>query len=246
MKRSAFLFLVILLLVGCESRTDLAPVAELKWRAPTHHAAIHIVQRGETLYSLAFRYDLDYRQLASLNHLHSPYTLRVGQVIRLQSRVKAIEPYPTSRSRQQIIPIRRQSYQPTRYPVRRVVTPYQSWMWPVTGKVESHFIPFQGKKGIDIAGKKGDKVRAAANGVVAYAGHGLLGYGNLIIIKHSNQYLTAYGNNLRNLVREGQVVKVGQVIAEIGVIDRRYWGVHFEIRKAGKPVNPLTYLPRGD
>jgi lipoprotein NlpD len=64
----------------------------------------------------------------------------------------------------------------------------------------------------------------------------------LIIIKHDNQYLTAYGNNLKNLVREGQRIQVGQAIAEIGMVDRRYWGVHFEIRKAGIPVNPLGYL----
>ena len=86
---------------------------------------------------------------------------------------------------------------------------------------------------------------AASSGVVAYAGSGQAGYGNLIIIKHDNQYLTAYGNNLRNLVREGQHIQTGQAIAEIGVVDRRYWGVHFEIRQAGKPVNPLNYLQKG-
>ena len=106
------------------------------------------------------------------------------------------------------------------------------------------FVPQQGKKGIDIAGSKGQKIQAAAGGVVAYAGSGLSGYGNLIIIKHNNQYLTAYGNKLRNLVKEGQHIRAGQTIAEMGVVDRRYWGVHFEIRKAGIPVNPLSYLKK--
>ena len=122
---------------------------------------------------------------------------------------------------------------------------YQSWLWPVNGRVATQFIPQQGKKGIDIAGMKGEKIRASSGGVVAYAGSGLSGYGNLIIIKHNNQFLTAYGNNLRNMVHEGQQVKAGQVIAEMGVVDRRFWGVHFEIRRAGKPVNPLNYLQKG-
>ena len=107
------------------------------------------------------------------------------------------------------------------------------------------FIPAQGKKGINIACRKEDKVRAASSGVVAYAGSGLAGYGNLIIIKHNNEYLTAYGNNARNLVSEGQRVNSGQIIAVAGMVDHKYWGVHFEIRKAGKPVNPLIYLQKG-
>ncbi|MDP1603334.1 MAG: peptidoglycan DD-metalloendopeptidase family protein [Legionella sp.] len=108
----------------------------------------------------------------------------------------------------------------------------------------ANFFPEQGKKGIDIAGKKGDIVRAASGGMVAYSGNGLSGYGNLIIIKHDGQFLTAYGNNLRNRVREGQKVKAGQIIAEMGIVDRKFWGVHFEIRKAGQPVNPMSYLQR--
>jgi lipoprotein NlpD len=119
------------------------------------------------------------------------------------------------------------------------------WFWPVSGRVSTTFIPDQGKKGINIACKKGERVLASAGGVVAYAGSGLSGYGNLIIIKHNNEYLTAYGNNERNLVKEGQKVKPGQVIATAGVIDRKYWGVHFEIRKKGIPVNPLNYLQKG-
>lgn len=85
---------------------------------------------------------------------------------------------------------------------------------------------------------------AAADGVVAYSGNGLSGYGNLIIIKHNGQFLTAYANNLKNKVEEGQKVKAGQIIAEMGIIDRQFWGVHFEIRKSGQPVNPMLYLQK--
>ncbi|WBV71601.1 M23 family metallopeptidase [Legionella pneumophila] len=92
---------------------------------------------------------------------------------------------------------------------------------------------FSGKKGINIACNRGDKVRASANGVVAYAGSGLPGYGNLIIIKHSNEYLTAYGNNARNLVTEGQRVSAGQVIAEAGLIDRSYWVFILKLEEQG-------------
>jgi lipoprotein NlpD len=119
------------------------------------------------------------------------------------------------------------------------------WIWPVSGRVAATFIPTQGKKGINSACKKGEKVHASSSGVVAYAGSGLAGYGNLIIIKHNNEFLTAYGNSARNLVKEGARVKAGQIIAEAGVIDHQYIGIHFEIRKAGKPVNPLNYLQKG-
>lgn len=119
----------------------------------------------------------------------------------------------------------------------------KEWRWPtVSHKVIVSFAPLKGKKGINLKGKKGDKIYATRDGIVQYAGNGLQSYGNLIIIKHNNQYLTAYGNNLHNLVKEGDRVKAGQVIAEMGVIERKYWGLHFEIRKAGKPLNPLDFL----
>ncbi|WP_045106248.1 peptidoglycan DD-metalloendopeptidase family protein [Legionella hackeliae] len=241
--------LLLLLLGGCESRTTLAPVEELKWRPMRGQQAAYVVRRGDTLYSIAFRYDTDFRALAAYNKLPSPYTLRVGQVLRIGA-----APAPTHSFSSRPAVVRKSSYVTKRTTIRRESpkiaprsrwTPLianQNWVWPVNGRVATGFVPQQGKKGIDIAGKKGEKIRAASGGVVAYSGSGLSGYGNLIIIKHNNQFLTAYGNNLRNLVTEGQKVKAGQVIAEMGVIDRRFWGVHFEIRRAGKPVNPLSYL----
>lgn len=233
---------LLLGLSGCGQREGLAPVEELNWHAINSHARRHVVVRGETLYAVAFRYDQDYRQLAAANHLRRPYTLRVGQVLKVRTgreSVATLYSRPTT-------PIRattsfRQKLQPLKVMPRQQ---YTGWAWPVRGKIAATYVPQQGKKGIDIAGHKGDRIRAAASGTVAYAGNGLAGYGNLIIIKHNNRFLTAYGNNLHNLVKEGQYITQGQVIADMGIIDRRYWGVHFEIRRAGIPVNPLNYLQK--
>ena len=226
--------LVLLSLVACGGREDLAPVEELNWRAANANGQ-HIVRRGDTLYAIAFRYDRDYRELAALNHLYSPYSLRIGQVIRIQAGNKVARTRPQPR-------ITQPQFIQQHSSVKRLFNGFNAWLWPAHGRVVSNFVPNQGKKGLDIAGKKGDKIYAAKNGTVAYAGSGLAGYGNLIIIKHDNQFLTAYGNNERNLVKEGQSIRAGQVIADMGVVDRRYWGVHFEIRQSGKPVNPLNYL----
>ena len=247
MAANRYLLSVLLLgLSACGERYELAPVEELNWRDTNTHVKQHIVRRGDTLYAIAFRYDRDYRELAQFNHFSSPYALQVGQVVRLSPS------YTNARS----VASRPSYYAPAlkqtpRYvrPALQRSTPHLpassgkgAWVWPAHGRVVANFYPNQGKKGLDIAGSKGAKIYAAGTGTVAYAGSGLSGYGNLIIIKHDNQYLTAYGNNARNLVSEGQSIKAGQVIADMGVVDRRFWGVHFEIRQAGKPVNPLNYL----
>jgi len=236
---------VLLSLVACGGREDLAPVVELNWRAANSRVAQHVVRRGDTLYAIAFRYDRDYRELAAANHLFSPYSLRVGQVIRIQTgnNVRKATPqrsFNQTRLTQHRVTQTKFSQQST--PARRFFGGGNDWVWPAHGRVVANFVPNQGKKGIDIAGKKGEKIYATKAGTVAYAGSGLAGYGNLIIIKHDNQFLTAYGNNERNLVTEGQSIRAGQAIADMGVVDRRYWGVHFEIRQSGQPVNPLNYL----
>jgi lipoprotein NlpD len=230
------ILLVMFLLVGCGGREDLAPVNELHWRSIEKNAAHHVVRKGETLYAIAFRYDQDYRQLAQINHLSSPYILRVGQVVQLG---RASYPKPTYYA-QPRPHLNRSAINRPIYTQSKVGS--RQWQWPAQGRVVETFVPQQGKKGINIAGKPGAKIYAANNGIVAYAGSGLAGYGNLIIIKHDNQLLTAYGHNARNLVVEGQAIKAGQPIAVMGVIDQQYVGVHFEIRQAGRPVNPLNYL----
>jgi len=234
---------VCALLVGCGESQQMAPVVESNWRA-TQHEERHVVSKGETLYSIAFRYDEDYRRLAKINNLHAPYTVYIGQVLSLHTNMRERVIWhanPVAR-----LPAQAKRVVGHKNHVRKLYPLTGRWLWPVHGRIVSTFVPAQGQKGINIAGSPGDKICAASSGVVAYAGNGLTGYGNLIIIKHNNNYMTAYGNNLRNLVREGQVVQAGQVIANIGVVDRRYWGVHFEIRRLGQPVNPMQYLGRSE
>ncbi len=230
---------LLLGLTGCGGREDLAPVVELNWRAAGNQTAQYIVRRGDTLYAIAFRYDRDYRELATANHLYTPYSLQVGQIIRLQPMQSNA---PQARNTRRPNFINKPLFVQQPYRAQQASPGSGLWLWPAHGRVVANFVPEQGKKGLDIAGKKGDKIYASGSGSVAYAGSGLAGYGNLIIIRHDSQYLTAYGNNARNLVSEGQAVKAGQVIADMGVVDRRFWGVHFEVRQSGKPVNPLNYL----
>ncbi len=118
-----------------------------------------------------------------------------------------------------------------------------SWMWPSDGKIVATFD--EGKnKGIDIAGKAGQQVMAAGTGKVMYAGSGIRGYGNLVIVKHSNSLLSAYAHNRSIVVKEGQHVSKGQVIAEMGDSDADSVKLHFEIRQQGKPVDPSRFLPK--
>jgi lipoprotein NlpD len=242
--KNFFCLFLIIILAGCGTRNELAPVTELKWQPLSKYQKTHTVRRSETLYAIAFRYDTDFRTLARINNVRAPYALRVGQVLSLQGIARRPLPSRTTYSRGYSRSVPRAKQRVIYSPVHNLRSS-SGWMWPVSGRVVTTFIPYQGKKGINIACKKGEKIHASAGGIVAYAGSGLAGYGNLIIIKHNNEYLTAYGNNARNLVSEGQKVKAGQVIAEAGVIDRKYWGVHFEIRKTGIPVNPLNYLQKG-
>lgn len=222
-----YLVLIIIcayLLVGCGIREGgLAPVEESRWHTENLSRKTHVVRRGETLYAIAFRYEKDYMALARANYLKPPYNLRVGQRINLTTGPKIAAVLPE-------------------LPQLPIISSSSPWIWPTKGQIKTHFAPSHGHKGINIKGQKGQKIRASRPGVVAYSGNGLPGYGNLIIIKHDNQYLTAYGNNQSNLVHEGEKVSQGQVIANMGVVDRAYYGVHFEIRKSGEPVNPLKFL----
>lgn len=235
------LFVFILFFAGCGARNELAPVSELNKQSFSRAQKNYIVHAGDTLYAIAFGFDTDFRQLARLNHLKPPYKLHVGQVLNVRQSATFKKPVPQQNRHTKTYnskPLSRVIHDEPKY----LHSLSSSWHWPVKGRVVTGFMPTQGKKGINIASAKGENVHAASSGVVAYAGSGLPGYGNLIIIKHDNEYLTAYGNNDKNLVSEGQHVTAGQVIAVLGVIDHKYWGVHFEIRKKGVPVNPLTYL----
>ena len=188
-----------------------------------------------------------------------PYTLRVGQQLRLKAggdadkpivnRVSAASP-ARSTTRQSVPtsnktvtkPIAKSHPKPTS---TRYVAAVR-WQWPAHGKVIKTYSNKgnASNKGIDIAGKRGQSVNAAAAGKVVYCGNGLRGYGRLVIIKHNTAYLSAYAHNDKLLVKEGQMVKAGQKIAQMGSSDARRVQLHFEIRKQGKPVNPLRYLPK--
>lgn len=204
------------------------------------------VQRGDTLYGLAFRNGIDFRDLAAWNGIASPYTIYPGQSLRL---------YPSSGSRPATgtvatgTPPRPATLPPTNAPKPPPPQPAPvssgfNWRWPADGHVIGRFVAGDAtKQGIDIAGSGGQAVRAAADGVVVYSGAGLVGYGELIIVKHSEAWLSAYGHNRKRLVNEGQNVKAGQQIAEMGSSGASREMLHFEIRYNGKPVDPQQYLP---
>ena len=218
----------------------------------------YVVQRGDTLYSIAFRFGWDWKTLAARNGIPAPYVIRSGQIIRFGSSsavAQARSSAPVTRSAPAVPVITQvqapakpiQNQAPAR-PVAVVTTPPPStagWGWPAKGAVIGRFSSNGSlNKGIDIAGELGEPVFAASDGAVVYAGSGLRGYGELIIIKHSDTYVSAYGHNRRLLVREGQQVKVGQSIAEMGSTGTDRVKLHFEIRRQGKPVDPMQYLPR--
>ncbi|MFZ6044996.1 peptidoglycan DD-metalloendopeptidase family protein [Pseudomonas sp. CR3202] len=228
------------------------------------------VQRGDTLYSIAFRFGWDWKALAARNGIPAPYVIRPGQIIRFdvqpgQSRPAVVATAPvaanprTGSSVSNLPPVQAQqpavrpqtpaqqpvAIAPTTAPKASGTGSSAGWVWPASGPLIGRFSSNGSlNKGIDIAGELGQPVLAASDGSVVYAGSGLRGYGELVIIKHSDTYVSAYGHNRRLLVREGQQVKVGQTIAEMGSTGTDRVKLHFEIRRQGKPVDPLQYLPR--
>lgn len=244
------LLLLGLLLSGCATRTGSSNTIDSGTTVAGQGQ--HRVQRGETLYSIASRYGQDWRSLAAQNGIAAPYTIHVGQVLRVGRGVAqaAVQSSPSShatsaarRTNAQAAAIRPQASAPAS--VKPVAGSPTGWAWPASGTVIEGFSAASGlNKGIDIAGEAGQPVLASLAGSVVYAGSGLRGYGELIIIKHSDTYVSAYGHNRRLLVKEGQRVTAGQQIAEMGSTDTDRVKLHFEIRRQGKPVDPLQYLPR--
>lgn len=223
----------------------------------------YVVQRGDTLYSIAFRSGQDFRTLAANNNIRAPYTIYPGQVIQLQGTASRPVPTPatttntnknnSTNNAKSVAANQQKGYgqgnsasvspvvsQPPPVAVGRV-----SWQWPVRGPILARFSTAEhGNKGVDIGGRDGARINAAADGQVVYAGNALRGYGNLIIIKHNDDYLSAYAHNKRILVKERQDVKAGQQIAEMGDTDASSTRLHFEIRFRGQSVDPLRYLPK--
>lgn len=230
---------------------------------PQATAGAYRVQRGDTLYSIAFRFGWDWKALAARNQIAPPYLIRPGQVIRFDGQQAAPQivrtappviprnPPIVSQPPRVVPPVSAPvvvAPPPASKPPSPPVAPPKvvgGWAWPASGAVLSRFASNGSlNKGIDIAGELGQPVLAASDGSVVYAGSGLRGYGELVIIKHNDIYVSAYGHNRRLLVKEGQRVKAGQAIAEMGSTGTDRVKLHFEIRRQGKPVDPLQYLPR--
>jgi lipoprotein NlpD len=228
----------------------------------------YVVRRGDTLFSIAFRYGWVYKALAARNQIPEPFTIRPGQTIRFDGRSNSTSSAVATAPGAVRPPVASTTTSTTTSPSGSVKTTVISkpvtavpppasdstgpagpspkgWTWPSNGVLIGKFSSNGSlNKGIDIAGDLGQPVLAASDGSVVYAGSGLRGYGELVIIKHSDTYVSAYGHNRRLLVREGQQVKAGQTIAEMGSTGTDRVKLHFEIRRQGKPVDPLQFLPR--
>lgn len=211
-----------------------------------YEARVHIVQPGETLFGIAWRHGVDHRDLARWNRLDDPDFIHVGQRIRLTP-VASGAARSASGSRQAASGSAARTAPPRTTtapaPASAPASPPPRWHWPTTGRVVSRYGSGDGiATGIGIAGREGQPVEAAAGGRVVYAGNGLIGYGQLVIIRHNDTYLSAYGYNSKLLVAQGQTVDRGQRIAEMGLDPARQPRLHFEIRRNGAPVDPLPQL----
>jgi lipoprotein NlpD len=231
-----YICLCCCLLSACDSGTNFAPVTDAVNFEAIPRAGNHRVRHGETLYEIAWRYGIDYRDLAMRNHMHSPYVLYTGQIIHLGSK-----PYGANSHRETIhphrpVPVFQEATGSVDPESNRAVG---AWFWPAKGKVANAFSAQN--KGINIAGQLGQPIYAAAAGRVVYAGNGLRGYGNLVIVKHNSIYLSAYAHNNNLYVKEGNWVNKGQIIAGMGNTGTDRVMLHFEIRQAGKPVNPTIF-----
>lgn len=270
----------ILSLGGCSAPHTPAPV-ESVYRGSTFHdyqraslsSDVYKVQRGETLYAIAFRANMDLRDIARLNNLSEPYTIYVGQELRLRAESGSTAQSINNRNNNSATSdtnvitapvasnsareygsrvsttesdIKQPSAAVTRTPRERTVaTADIRWQWPSQARVTRRFSTHEtGGQGMEFSGRRGDSVIAAAPGRVVYVGTALRGYGQLIILKHNDDYITAYGHNDQLMVAEQQWVEAGQQIATMGSTGRDDVRLRFELRFRGNSVNPENYLPR--
>lgn len=210
------------------------------------YGATVVVQRGQNVYRIATENGLTALDLALWNDIPPPYTIHPGQRLRLYPGAQgSVAARPaTTPPKKPAASTTAPPRTPAPTPVVVPATSKLAWRWPADGNVVGTYAGGDPtRQGIDIAGKAGQPVRAAADGVVVYSGSGLVGYGELVIVKHDDQWLSAYGHNRARLVNEGQLVKAGQQIAEMGRSGASRDMLHFEIRYNGKPVDPQQYLP---
>ena len=251
---------VTLGLLGCSSKSvrlapvdDHSPSARARALPGAENAGkpgYYTVKPGDTLIRIGMDNGQSWKDVMRWNKLDNPNVIETGQVLRVappQSEVVAA-PRPASPASAPVavMPAKSVASSPVPASVQapvaaEVADETLSFQWPARGNVLANFDEAK-NKGLDIAGKAGDPVLAAADGKVVYAGAGLRGYGNLVILKHNNTFLTAYAHNQSLLVKEDQVIKKGQKIAEMGNSDSDQVKLHFEIRRQGKPVDPSKYL----
>jgi lipoprotein NlpD len=228
------------------------------------HRTYYLVQAGDTLYSIAWRHYLEHEQLAVWNGIKAPsYAIYPGQRLRLKppetkpkraiSSNRVNHPVTLTKKKQPAARIKPSNQSSVKsIPAKRAVVTKSkksvklAWSWPTKGRVAKTFsADDQNRKGVWISGNEGQAIKAAEAGKVVYAGSGLVGYGNLVIIKHDQEFLSAYGYNRKLLVKEGDKLAKGDIVAYMGLPNRGGQPMlHFEIRKQGKPINPLPLLPR--
>lgn len=225
------ILIALALLAGCASNGD--------------RPATYLVKRGDTLYSIAFRHKLDYRDVARWNRIGRDYVIYPGQTLRLyppDGSTARTASAPAASARKTPPKAR-----PAPSPPRRAATPSGppvKWQWPVNGGTATLTSRPNGGHGLTIAGRFGEDIRAAGSGKVVYTGSGLLGYGQLVIVKHNETYLSAYGHLQSVLIAEGDAVGAGQRIATMGNGPQGSPQLYFEIRINGTPGNPLSLLPQ--
>ena len=269
LQRWTGLGLWVLLMVGCASQAP-APIEQksatisaprprggiTKLAAPKApiKGDIYRVQAGDTLYSIAWRLGVDFRQLAQWNGLQDPSRIEVGQRLRVHAangdtraaaRTSVVAQTPVRVGRAPISPKTTPALSQGTLAKTPAGSPASNpkWAWPADGKVVRS-VSATGSSGLEIRGTRGQTIRAAGSGQVVYGGSGLRGYGQLLIIKHDESFLSAYAHNDKLLVAEGQRIERSQPIALMGDSGASEVMLHFEIRKGGKAVEPLQYLPK--
>ena len=243
---------------GASSSTSAKPIALMPGAENAGKPGFYTVKPGDTLIRIGLDAGQNWRDISRWNSVDNPNQIEVGQVLRITppSGNAAVVARPVASQAPVSTPLPAQGVGAAK-PVANAAPPASpdassapqsggeddlAWIWPAQGAQLAGFDEVK-NKGIDIAGRAGDAVLASADGRVVYSGAGLRGYGNLVILKHNNTYLTAYAHNQTLLVKEDQAVRKGQKIAEMGSSDADRVKLHFEIRRQGKPVDPLKYLP---
>ncbi|HCF79409.1 MAG TPA: peptidase [Glaciecola sp.] len=253
----------LILLTACAGRPAPAPVIKINTQvqeiSPWDNADTHQVQEGETLYGIAWLYGLDYQMLAQNNNLQEPFAIGVGQKLNLVK--KTIKQASLSADTKEVIvktpnrktvaqnnkSVYRSKHKSETKKVSDSILPerVKRWVWPTKGTIVGTFSTAEaGIKGIEIANAIGTPVVSAAEGKVVYSGNALRGYGNLVIIKHTDHFLSAYAHNNKILVQERDIVQAGQPIAVMGDSGTNSAKLRFEIRYNGKSLDPLKYLPK--